>query len=131
MYTTQTICRLNARDLDNQFLEALKILFADKEIEIIVTELDETAYLLGTPANRQRLLQALEAAKQAHNLIEASFEEHSETGETINLLSPDEYNAWQETLYLLSTAANAEQLMRSIAEDRAGQRIQPDGFDTL
>lgn len=127
----QTIYRLNARELDNQFLEALKILFADKEIEIIVTELDETAYLLGTPANRKRLLQALEAAKQAHNLIEVSVEQHTETGDTIDLLSPDEYNAWQETLYLLSTTANAEQLMKSIAEDRAGQRIQPHGFDTL
>lgn len=127
----QTIYRLNARELDNQFLEALKTLFADKEIEIIVTEFDETSYLLGTPATRKRLLQALEVAKQAHNLIEISVEQHTETGDTIDLLSPDEYNAWQETLYLLSTTANAEQLMKSIAEDRAGQRIQPHGFNTL
>lgn len=106
-------------------------MFADKEIEIIVTEFDETSYLLGTPATRKRLLQALEVAKQAHNLIEISVEQHTETGDTIDLLSPDEYNAWQETLYLLSTTANAEQLMKSIAEDRAGQRIQPHGFNTL
>ena len=44
----------------------------------------------------------------------------TETGESIVMLSLEEYNAWQETLYLLSTPANAEQLMQSIAEDKAG-----------
>ncbi len=42
-----------------------------------------------------------------------------ETGESVVMLSLDEYNAWQETLYLLSTPANAEQLVQSIAEDRS------------
>jgi antitoxin YefM len=44
----------------------------------------------------------------------------TETGDSVVMLSLDEYNAWQETLYLLSTPANAEQLMKSIAEDKAG-----------
>ena len=66
----QTIYRLNAKELDNQFLEALKTLFVDKEIEIVVTELDETTYLLGTPANRKRLLEAAEAVKYDHNRVE-------------------------------------------------------------
>jgi antitoxin YefM len=44
----------------------------------------------------------------------------TETGDSIVMLSLEEYNAWQETLYLLSTPANAEQLMQSIAEDKAG-----------
>ncbi len=43
----------------------------------------------------------------------------TETGESVVMLSLDEYNAWQETLYLLSTPANAEQLVQSIAEDRS------------
>lgn len=62
----QTIYRLNARELDDQFLEALRTLFVDKEIEIIVTELDETTYLLSSPANRKRLLEAAEAVKYNH-----------------------------------------------------------------
>ena len=32
-----------------------------------------------------------------------------------------EYNAWQETFYLLSTPKNAAHLRRSMAEARAGQ----------
>ena len=66
----QTIYRLNAAELDDQFLEALKTLFADKEIEIIVSELDETSYLLSTEANRKRLLEAAEAVKYDENRIE-------------------------------------------------------------
>lgn len=52
----QTIYRLNASELDSQFLETLKTLFADKETEIIVSDLDETSYLLSTEAKRKRLL---------------------------------------------------------------------------
>lgn len=44
----------------------------------------------------------------------------TDTGDSVVMLSLDEFNAWQETLYLLSTPANAEQLMNSIAEDKAG-----------
>lgn len=66
----QTIYRLNAAELDDQFLEALKTLFADKEIEIIVSELDETSYLLSTEANRKRLLEAAEVVKYDENRIE-------------------------------------------------------------
>ena len=40
------------------------------------------------------------------------------TGDSVVMLSLDEFNAWQETHYLLSTPANAEQLMQSIAEDK-------------
>ena len=36
-------------------------------------------------------------------------------------VSLDEYNSWQETIYLLSTPANAAHLRRSIAEARAGE----------
>ena len=70
----QTIYRLNASELDTQFLEALKTLFADKEIEIIVSELDETSYLFSTEANRKRLLEATEAVKYDKNRIEFNLE---------------------------------------------------------
>lgn len=50
----QTVYRLKADELNQQFLDALKTLFEDKEIEIIVTEVDETAYLMQSKANRKR-----------------------------------------------------------------------------
>lgn len=71
----QTSYRLNAKDLDHHFLEALKILFQDKEIEIIVYDVDETAYLSRSDANRRRLLQAIENAENGNNLIEVNLEE--------------------------------------------------------
>lgn len=39
-------------------------------------------------------------------------------------ISLDEYNSWQETIYLLSTPANAAHLRRSIAEARAGEFVE-------
>ena len=72
MYTTY---RLHTDELDMQFLEALKALFEGKTIEIVVQEVDETAYLLGSEANKRRLLQAVEHVANGQNLIEVSFEE--------------------------------------------------------
>ena len=39
-------------------------------------------------------------------------------------VSLDEYNSWQETIYLLSTPANAAHLRRSITEARAGEFVE-------
>ena len=70
-----TIYRLKADELDSRFLKALKALFKDKEIEIAVCEAaeieeDETTYLLKSPANRERLLIAIENTAHNRNLIE-------------------------------------------------------------
>jgi antitoxin YefM len=40
----------------------------------------------------------------------------AESGQQVVLLSLEEYNAWQETIYLLSNPANAAHLRQSIAE---------------
>ncbi|MBF2046585.1 MAG: hypothetical protein EDM05_002095 [Leptolyngbya sp. IPPAS B-1204] len=71
----QSSYRLNARDLDQRFLEALKTLFQDKEIEIVVYEVDETAYLSKSETNRNRLLRAIENAENGTNLVEVNLEE--------------------------------------------------------
>ena len=47
-----------------------------------------------------------------------------ERGEKAVLLSLDEFNSWQETRYLLSSPANAEHLRTSIAESRAGKKVE-------
>lgn len=67
MYSTY---RLKANELNSKFIENLKTLFEDKEIEIAVYEVDETEYLLKADANRRRLLEAIENVKNEKNLIE-------------------------------------------------------------
>lgn len=71
MYSTY---KMHANELDSRFIEALKALFKDKEIEIsgceaIEHEEDETAYLLKSPANRARLLQAIENVENNRQLV--------------------------------------------------------------
>jgi antitoxin YefM len=39
------------------------------------------------------------------------------------IISLDEYNSWQETLYLLSTEANRKSLEAAIARDKKGEFI--------
>lgn len=53
------IYHMKVDELDQDFLDALKALFKDKEIEIVVSERDETAYLLRSPASRAHLLRAV------------------------------------------------------------------------
>ena len=55
-----TVYRLNVDELNAQFIEALQTLFKDKEIEITVSDVDETAYLMQSEPNRKRLLRPVE-----------------------------------------------------------------------
>ena len=65
--------RINTKHLDSSFIEALKLNYPDKEIEIIVYEVDETAYLLSSEANRKHLLNAVENVKNKSNLVEVEY----------------------------------------------------------
>ena len=47
----------------------------------------------------------------------------TDTGQQIVLISLDEFNAWQETAYLLSNPANAAHLHQSIAEAQLGKLV--------
>lgn len=59
MYTS---FHLKANELNEDFLKSVKALFKSKRISIIVEEeLDETEYLLSTPANRKHLEASLTA----------------------------------------------------------------------
>ena len=48
----------------------------------------------------------------------------TDTGQQIVLLPLDEFNAWQETAYLLSNPANAAHLRQSIAEAQSGKTAE-------
>jgi antitoxin YefM len=45
----------------------------------------------------------------------------NDQGDKAVLLSLDEFNSWQETIYLLSNPANAEHLRKSIAQAKRGR----------
>jgi antitoxin YefM len=46
----------------------------------------------------------------------------NDQGQQAVLMSLDEFNSWQETLYLLSNPANAEHLMESIQQAKSGHK---------
>ena len=71
----QTIYQINADELNQDFLESIKALFKNKDIEIVVTERDETAYLLRSPANRERLLRAIEETEANCNIVTPNQEQ--------------------------------------------------------
>jgi len=48
----------------------------------------------------------------------------TDSGKQIVMMALEEFNAWQETMYLLSNPANAAHLRRSIAQARAGQTME-------
>ncbi len=70
MYTTY---RLNADELDERFIQSLKALFEGRDIEITVSEVDETAYLFQSEANREKLLNAVENVAKGENLVEVQI----------------------------------------------------------
>lgn len=47
-------------------------------------------------------------------------------GAPVVMLALSEYQSLEETLHLLSTPANAERLLRSIAQAEAGQLVEHD-----
>jgi antitoxin YefM len=69
------IYQLEANELDESFVDAVKAAFKDKEIEIAVYERDETAYLLRSPANRALLLGAIADDEASQNVVTADQEQ--------------------------------------------------------
>jgi antitoxin YefM len=74
------VYKMKTEELDSRFLRALKAMFKDKEIEIAVCEAaqseeDETEYLLKSPANRDRLLKAIENVARKHHLVSVDLED--------------------------------------------------------
>jgi antitoxin YefM len=71
-----------------------------------------------------------EAQKDLELLIERVISDVEPTivctdaGQRVVLLPLDEFNSWQETLYLLSNPANAEHLRRSIEEAQTGKTVE-------
>jgi len=75
----ETIFKLKATELDSKFIETIKKLFKDSEIEISIKPIqDETEYLLSSPANKKHLLDAIKDVKKNKNLIRFTGTEFEE-----------------------------------------------------
>lgn len=65
---------------------------------------------------RQKLFPLLEQVNADHEPVRIT----SKAGDAV-LMSADDYDSWQETVYLLRSPENARRLMEAVARDRAGQ----------
>ncbi|MCK9414446.1 MAG: hypothetical protein M0Q53_19245 [Prolixibacteraceae bacterium] len=75
----ETVFKLKAKELDRSFIDSVKNLFKDREIEISIKPTqDETDYLLNSPANKKKLLEAIKEVKQNKNLIRFTGKEFEE-----------------------------------------------------
>ncbi|MGV9557529.1 type II toxin-antitoxin system Phd/YefM family antitoxin [Streptomyces sp. NPDC003522] len=70
-------------------------------------------------------ISASEARRDLFPLIKRVNDDHtpvrisSKNGDAV-IMSADDYEAWQETIYLLRSPANARRLMEAVARDKAG-----------
>jgi antitoxin YefM len=77
----QAVFHVYPEELDSQFLTLLKELSKNKKLTITVPEdldddgHDETAYLMSSPANRDRLMRAIASVNSRKNLITVTPEE--------------------------------------------------------
>ena len=69
---------------------------------------------------------ASEARSRLFPLIQQVNDDHvpvritSKGGDAV-LMSAEDFDSWQETIYLLRSPANARRLMEAVARDKAGQ----------
>ena len=71
---------------------------------------------------RHRLFPLLEQVNTDHEPVRIT----SKAGDAV-LMSADDYDSWQETVYLLRSPENARRLMEAVARDRAG-RVAPASY---
>lgn len=65
---------------------------------------------------RARLFPLIQQVNDDHAPVRIS----SKGGDAV-LMSAEDYDSWQETIYLLRSPANARRLMEAVARDREGQ----------
>ena len=75
---------------------------------------------------RQRLFPLLEQVNTDHQPVRIT----SRAGDAV-LMSADDYDSWQETVYLLRSPENARRLMEAVARDKAGDSMVSTSTDEL
>ena len=73
-------------------------------------------------------ISASEARSRLFPLIQQVNDDHapvriaSKSGDVV-LMSAEDFDSWQETIYLLRSPANARRLMEAVARDKAGYTV--------
>jgi antitoxin YefM len=75
---------------------------------------------------RQRLFPLLEQVNTDHQPVRIT----SKAGDAV-LMSADDYDSWQETVYLLRSPENARRLMEAVARDKAASPAVTKSIDEL
>lgn len=81
-------------------------------------------------------ISASEARSRFFPLIQQVNDDHepvriaSKSGDAV-LMSAEDFDAWQETIYLLRSPANARRLMEAVARDKAGSAVVATSMDEL
>lgn len=75
---------------------------------------------------RQRLFPLLEQVNTDHQPVRIT----SRAGNAV-LMSADDYDSWQETVYLLRSPENARRLMEAVARDKAGSSVHTTSINEL
>jgi antitoxin YefM len=75
---------------------------------------------------RQRLFPLLEQVNTDHQPVRIT----SKAGDAV-LMSADDYDTWQETVYLLRSPENARRLMQAVARDKARHSAVTKSIDEL
>lgn len=65
---------------------------------------------------RSRLFPLIQQVNDDHTPVRIN----SRGGDAV-LMSAEDFDSWQETIYLLRTPANARRLMEAVARDKSGQ----------
>ncbi|WP_128375835.1 type II toxin-antitoxin system Phd/YefM family antitoxin [Streptomyces cavernae] len=81
-------------------------------------------------------ISASEARRDLFPLIKRVNDDHtpiriSSKGGDAVLMSADDYESWQETIYLLRSPANARRLMEAVARDKTGAAAVPKTLEEL
>jgi antitoxin YefM len=81
---------------------------------------EELAMAISASEARQRLFPLIEQVNTDHDPVRIT----SKAGDAV-LMSADDYDSWQETVYLLRSPENARRLMEAVARDKAGRAAHP------
>jgi antitoxin YefM len=75
---------------------------------------------------RRRLFPLLEQVNTDHQPVRIT----SKAGDAV-LMSGDDFDSWQETVYLLRSPENVRRLMQAVARDKAGHSAVIKSIDEL
>ena len=80
-----TTYKLNTIELENSFIDTIRMTYPNQVVEIEVREQDTTEYLMSNPVMKEKLDRAIKNVNEGKNLISfATLEDAMKTAEELN-----------------------------------------------